>query len=369
MKKIHILNSLRIQSKLIKHTRCFSAQASQPKQGVDWESMSFSLTPTDFMYIATCKEGETFTKGNILPYGPLQLYPSASVLNYGQGLFEGLKAFRTEKNRVVIFRPQENGKRMNVGARRFLMPEVPADMFLEAMSEVVKKNSHWIPPSGKGALYLRPTLFGSGPGLGVRPSKEYTFSIFASPVGNYFKGGKASPINLLVTEAHRSAPRGSGEVKAIGNYAPAFAAQKKAKEEGFSEVLFLDAKYDKYIEEAGASNIFCFKGETLYTPELGSILAGITRLSVIELAKARNMKVVEGKIDIEKVMEADDVFCTGTGASITPVGSITYNSKKRVYNNGGVGKTAQYFYDTLLGIQFERTSDKFGWLFDPYSKK
>jgi len=369
MKHLIIPSLLRIQSQSVKNVRKFSSVASAPKPGVDWESMSFSLTPTDYMYISTCKEGETFKKGNILPYGPLQLYPSASVLNYGQGLFEGIKAFRTEKNRVVIFRPQENGIRMNAGARRFLMPEVPSDVFLDGLSDVVRKNSHWIPPSGKGALYLRPTLFGSGAGLGVRPSKEYTFSIFVSPVGNYFKGGKASPINLFVTDAHRAAPRGSGDVKAIGNYAPAFAAQKKAKEDGFSEVLFLDAKYDKYIEEAGASNIFCFKGDTLYTPELGSILAGITRLSVIQLAKANNIKVVEEKLDIEKVMTADEVFCTGTGASITPVGSITFKSKKKVYNNGEVGKIAQHFYDTLLGIQFERTPDKYNWLYDPFAKK
>jgi len=331
--------------------------------------MSFALTPTDFMYVSTCKDGETFSKGKIVPYAPLQLYPSSTVLNYGQGLFEGLKAFRTEKGRAVVFRPQENSKRMNSGAKRFLMPEVPQQVFMEAVDEVVKQNSHWIPPMGKGALYLRPLLFGSAPGLGVRPSQEYHFVIFASPVGNYFKGGKATPINLLVTPYHRSAERGSGEVKAIGNYAPAFLGQKNAKDQGYHEVLFLDAKYDKYVEEAGASNFFSFKEGTLSTPELGSILPGVTRLSVMQIAKEKGFKVIEEKLDIEKVLKSDEAFCTGTGASITPVGSITYGQRKVSYNNGKVGKLAQDMYDTLVGIQFERIPDKQGWLHDVYSSK
>jgi len=314
------------------------------------------------------KKGEQFSKGTIQPYGPLQIYPSAGVLNYGQGIFEGIKAFRTVKDRCVIFRPQENCKRFNKGAEKFLLSHVPEQVFMHGINEVVKANSHWVPPTGKGALYLRPLLFGSGQGLGVAPAVEYIFTIFVSPVGNYFKGGKTSPINLQVTSTHRAAPRGSGDVKAIGNYAPAFKVQKEAKETGYAEVLFLDGKHDRYVEEAGASNIFCVgKDGVLYTPELGTILAGVTRKSVMELAKDKGMKVVEEKLDLEKILNASEVFCTGTGASISPVGSITHGSRKVVFNNGQVGKVSQEFYDNLVSIQFERMPDKFGWLHDPYN--
>eukprot|EP01114_Cavostelium_apophysatum_P011047 TRINITY_DN2521_c0_g1_i1.p1 TRINITY_DN2521_c0_g1~~TRINITY_DN2521_c0_g1_i1.p1 ORF type:complete len:365 (+),score=75.61 TRINITY_DN2521_c0_g1_i1:94-1188(+) len=338
---------------------------SAPKAGVDWDNMSFSLTPTDFMYVATAKKDEEFKKGEIRPYGPLMLYPSAGVLNYGQGIFEGLKAFRTVKDRCAVFRPVDNLKRLNAGADRFMMSTVPEPLFISAVNEVVRANAHWIPPTGKGALYLRPLLFGSGAQLGVAPSAEYTFCIFVSPVGNYFKGGKAKPIDLLVTPRHRAAPRGSGDVKAIGNYAPAFRAQQEAKKEGYAEVLFLDARNDKYVEEAGASNFFIIHNNVMYTPELGSILPGVTRQSIMQLAKEKGIKVVEEKVAIDKVLEASEVFCTGTGASISPVGSVTFNGKKVVYNKGEVGKVSQDIYNTLLDVQFERVPDTRGWLHYP----
>jgi len=364
-----IVSSVKVKSSF----RTFSSQTTQriapPKENVDWDSMGFSLTPTDFMYVSTTKQGDVFKKGEIKPYGPLSLYPSAGVLNYGQGIFEGLKAFRTSKDRCVVFRPKDNSKRFNDGADRFLMSKVPEDVFLYAIDEIVKANSHWIPPSGRGALYLRPLLFGSGAQLGVAPSKEYTFTIYASPVGRYFKG-KLKGIDLLVTDVHRAAPRGSGSVKAIGNYVPAFQTQKGAKEQGYSEVLFLDAKEDKYVEEAGASNFFVVgKDEKLYTAELNSILAGVTRSSIIQLAKDRGMKVVEGKISIEQVLDAKETFCSGTGASVTPVASITYKGNKVVYGNGEVGKITQEFYNTILDIQNERIPDKHNWLYYPYGDK
>jgi len=284
-------------------------------------------------------------------------------LNYGQGIFEGIKAFRTEKNRIVVFRPEENAKRLNDGAKRFLMPELPIDIFLDGVDQVVRSNSRWVPPTDKGSLYIRPLLFGSGPGLGVNPSDEYTFAVFVSPVGNYFKRG--SPISLLVTSYHRSAPHGSGDVKSIGNYAPIFLAQKEAKEGGFGEVLFLDAKYDRFVEEAGASNLFCFQKETLFTPSLDSILPGITRLSTIQLAKEMGIKVIEKKLDIEQILEAEEVFCTGTGASISSVGSITWKGKT-VDCNKTLGKISQKLRDTLTNIQYERCPDQYGWLHDPY---
>jgi len=343
----------------------------RPKEGVNWDDLSFSLTPTDYMYIATTERGKPFSNGLIQPYGPIPLYPSATVLSYGQGIFEGLKAFRTKLDRIVVFRPKDNSKRFNEGAKRFLMSEVPTDVFLHGVDSIVKANAHWVPPAEKGALYLRPLLFGSGAHLGVAPSTQYTFLIYASPVGSYFKAGKITPINLLATTtAHRAAPYGSGAVKAIGNYAPAFKAQKEAKEEGYNEVLFLDAKYDRFVEEAGASNFFCVtKDGVLRTPSLGTILEGVTRQSVLDLAKQNGIKFTIEKLDINQVMEAEEAFCTGTGASITPIGSITYRGKKKVFNNGEVGKVSLQMYTWLQDIQYERTHDALGWVHNPFKEE
>jgi branched-chain amino acid aminotransferase len=402
-----VLNLARIQC------LATSSGPKPPREGVDWGSMSFALTKTDYMYVATAKKGQSFTKGEIKPYGPLALEPAATVLSYGQALFEGLKAFRTFKERVVVFRPRENWERMSWGAKRFLMSPVPEDVFMDAVNQVVKANSHWVPPAGQGALYLRPILFGSGSNLGVAPSTEYTLVIYVSPVGSYFKGGLKT-INLLSTsEIHRAAPKGAGAVKAAGNYAPCFLAQVDAKSKGFDEVLFLDAKEEKYIEEAGAANLFCvtkdlnnnnknnnqnnknnekqkksdqeekesknsnefslfFKqgtsGLTLHTPALrGTILAGVTRRSVVQLAIDKGHSVNEGLVPLERLLEAEEAFCTGTGASITPVGSVTTDQGKRYpIGNGGVGPVTKDLYDTLLGIQTEKIEDKHRWLHDPW---
>lgn len=344
-------------------------KALEPKEGINWGDLSFSLTPTEYMYVSKCKQGTTFQKGSIIPYGPLDILPSATVLNYGQSIFEGIKAFRSAKGRCVVFRPDQNARRFAKGADRFLMPPVAEEVFIDAINKVVKSNSNYIPPTGQGALYLRPLLFGSGPQLGVAPSNEYTFCIFASPVGNYFKGGLTT-IDLLVTDIHRAAPRGSGFVKAAGNYAPAFQAQKAAKEQKYSEVLFLDAKEDKYIEEAGASNIFVLgRDGVLYTPELGSILDGVTRKSLIQIAKDKGVTVKETKVSIDLAMDAKEVFCSGTGASIAPVGSITYKGRKAIFNNQQVGPLTKDLYTTILDIQFERIPDTYGWIHHPWDAK
>eukprot|EP01087_Luapelamoeba_hula_P013643 TRINITY_DN3900_c0_g1_i1.p1 TRINITY_DN3900_c0_g1~~TRINITY_DN3900_c0_g1_i1.p1 ORF type:complete len:257 (+),score=31.67 TRINITY_DN3900_c0_g1_i1:291-1061(+) len=223
----------------------------------------------------------------------------------------------------------------------------------------------------RGALYLRPILFGSGAQLGVSPSPSYTFCTFASPVGSYFKGGRVTPISLLVpTTVHRAAPKGSGDVKAVGNYAPCFAAQKSAKDDGFAEVLVLDAREDKYVEEAGASNFFCvLKDGTIVTPGLlGSILPGVTRDSVITLLRDRGYNVVANKkVAITTACSAVEAFCTGTGASVTPVGSITYDGNKHVLNDGKVGDITRQVTKALLDTQMERAEDKYSWLHDPWA--
>jgi branched-chain amino acid aminotransferase len=330
---------------------------------IDWDSLTFSLTPTDTMYLTETKQGEAWMPGNLRPYGNMSISPAAGVLNYGQGLFEGMKAYRTTDGKVVFFRPEENARRMQRGADRLKMPPVPESVFVDAVEQVVAANLSWIPPVGKGALYVRPLLMGSGPVLGVAPAPSYTFLVYATPVGPYFKGG-VTAIDLLISEEHhRAAPGGSGGVKAIGNYAPGMMPSKKAKAAGFSEVIYLDAETHSYIEEVGAANFFCLKDGKLYTPELtGTILPGITRDSIIKLARNNGMEVIETKVSAEFAMDADEAFCCGTAAVISPIGSITKNNNKAVFGNGEPGKVTTTLYNQLTGIQNGSIEDTFGWL-------
>jgi len=323
------------------------------------------------MYVSSTKKGVPFPKGEIKPYGPLPIYPTSTILSYGQGVFEGIKAFRTSKKRIVIFRPDENHKRLTNSCEAFLMPVVPKDAFFHAMDELVKICSPFVPPENEGSLYLRPCVFGSGESLGVMPSPSYLFTIYATPVGNYFPGGKLTPISLIVSQkTHRAAPHGSGHVKACGNYAPCFREQQAAKEAGYNDTLFLDSVHDKYVEEAGAANAFCVDHNgTLITPELGCILPGVTRKSVIEIAKSWGVKVEEKKVDVNEFVNAKEAFATGTGASITPIGKISWKGKVYNLGDGGVGNLTKKISEALLGIQFERVEDKWGWLYDPFHSK
>lgn len=332
---------------------------------VDWDSLTFSLTKTDWMYIAKCKLGSAWTPGKIVPYGNFEIDPAAGVLNYGQGIFEGMKAHKTINDRVVIFRPEENAKRFQSGADRLGMPPVPESIFLDAIEQVVVANKKWIPPTGKGALYIRPLLLGTGPIMGVAPAPEYTFIIFVTPVGPYFKGG-LSCIKLMITdEYHRAASGGSGGVKAIGNYAPGMMPSKNAKKDGFAEVIYLDAENHQYIEEVGAANFFCVKDKIIYTPELtGTILPGITRDSVIQLAKHFGYKVNIEKVSAEFAMDADEAFCCGTAAVISPIGSITHGDKIKVFSEGKIGPITQKLYNSISGIHCEQVEDLFGWLYE-----
>ena len=332
---------------------------------IDWDSLTFSLTPTDTMYITETGIDEPWTPGDLMPYGDMKISPAAGVLNYGQGLFEGMKAYRTVDGSVVLFRPQENAKRMQKGARRLGMPEVPEEIFLDAVIQTVKENARWIPPIGKGTLYIRPLLMGSGPILGVAPAPEYTFLVYVSPVGPYFKGG-LEPTSLKISEEHhRAAPGGSGGVKAIGNYAPGMVPSKNAKGEGFAEIIYLDAINNKYIEEVGAANFFCIKNNIISTPELtGTILGGITRLSIIEIARSKGYEVREEKIDVEYALEADECFCAGTAAVVSSIGSIKHGKRVVEFSNGGVGKITREIYDSLVAIQEKRAPDRFNWLLE-----
>lgn len=219
---------------------------------VDWDSLGFGLKDVaGTMYIADwTPERGWADEGKLLPYGPIPMLPSAQVLNYGQAAFEGMKAQESAKGRIVLFRPDKNAERIKAGAERLSMPPIPESKFVEAVKSLVRANRDWVPPIGKGSLYIRPLLMGSGPILGLGPAPSYTFAIFAAAVGAYFKGGQLTPIDLIVEEKfHRAAPGGMGGTKAAGNYSPVLVTQLDAKKNGFSDVVYLDAKTDTYLGE------------------------------------------------------------------------------------------------------------------------
>jgi len=329
----------------------------------DWDKLGFALTTTDTMYIAQLQEGDSWAPGELQPYGDIKMSPAAGVLNYGQGIFEGMKAQRTDAGDIVIFRPNCNSDRFAASAARLGMPTVPEDMFVDAVQSVVAANARWVPPTGKGALYIRPCLWGSGGILGVAPAPQFTFCIYACPVGPYFKGGM-SPIALQVSdEHHRAAPGGQGGAKAIGNYAPGMVPCMKAKKQGFNEILYLDAVEHRYVEEAGAANFFCVKNGVVHTPALvGTILPGITRMSVIQIAKDLGHEVREERVDISFALEADECFCTGTAAVIAPIGRIQHGDRDVTFAGGEVGPLTRKLYDMLTGIQVGKVEDKHDWV-------
>ncbi len=331
---------------------------------IDLDNLTFSFTRTRSMYIAKCEQNSKWERGELIPFGNLSLSPAATVLNYGQGLFEGMKAYRWDDGQIAMFRPERNAKRAAKSCNRLSMPEIPESLFLDAVKKVVRDNSDYIPSTTQGALYVRPIIFGSGEGVGVAPSTEYMFVVYVSPVGPYFKGGLA-PIKLIVTNDYHRAPlKGTGGVKAIGNYVPGMLPSGLAKKEGYAEVIYLDAAEEKYIEEVGAANFFAVIGGKLITPELtGSILPGVTRESVIQLAEEKmGMIVEERRISVEEALNAEEVFCAGTAAIIAPIGSINYQGKDVTFSEGSIGNVTETLYDALTAIQFGTVEDEFGWM-------
>jgi len=346
---------------------------ADPMPGVDWESFNFGLNgvETDAMWVsrtaveqnglAVIGEYDDLEEQCLQRSGKLEISPSATVLNYGQALFEGLKAFRRQDGSIVMFRPEMNAARMQQGACRFLMPSVPTTAFVKACDAVVRANSRWVPPYQKGALYLRPLLMGTGAALGVKPSSETTFCIYCSPVGDYFKAGLKAIRLQAVKGYSRAAPGGSGAIKASGNYAPAFEAQRLVRLRGYDEVLCLDAISGEVVEEAGASNFFAvFPNGTIVTPSLDTetILPGVTRASIIELAeKELGCHVVEGRLTLSDLQGASEAFCCGTGACITPVGCLSVvggDDETKIISFGDgthAGDLTRKLYTMLTDIQ------------------
>ncbi|KAG2311579.1 hypothetical protein Bca52824_023136 [Brassica carinata] len=330
---------------------------------IDWDNIGFGLKPTDYMYVMKCNLGGEFSNGELQRFGNIEVSPSAGVLNYGQGLFEGMKAYRKQDGEnILLFRPEENATRMRSGAERMCMPAPTIDQFVEAVKTTVLANKRWVPPPGKGSLYIRPLLMGTGAVLGLAPAPEYTFLIYVSPVGNYFKEG-VSPINLIVeSEFHRATPGGTGGVKTIGNYAAVLKAQAVAKAKGYSDVLYLDCIYKRYLEEVSSCNIFIVKDNVVSTPEIrGTILPGITRKSIVDVARSQGLKVEERNVTVDELLEADEVFCTGTAVVVSPVGSITYKGKRVSYGEGSFGPVSEKLYTVLTSLQMGLTEDNLKW--------
>ncbi|XP_020570743.1 branched-chain-amino-acid aminotransferase 2, chloroplastic-like [Phalaenopsis equestris] len=341
----------------------FDSERSEDEYAdVEWDKLSFGLVETDYMYIMKCSQDDEFSHGHLNKYGNIELSPSAGVLNYAQGLFEGMKAYRkVNGNGFLIFRPEENARRMQMGSDRMCMPSPSVEQFVHAVKQTVLANKRWVPPAGKGALYVRPLLMGSGPVLGLAPASEYMFLVYAAPVGNYFKEGLA-PINLVIQEEnHRSTPGGTGAVKTIANYSPVLKAQMQAKKKGFTDVLFVDSVENKYLEEASCCNIFIRKNNVISTPITGgTILQGITRGSIIEIARELGYQVEERLVSVEDLIDADEVFCTGTAVVVAPVNSITYKGQRYKYNCGE-DVVSRKLYRSLTDIQMGLVEDKKGW--------
>lgn len=335
----------------------------------DESQLGFGKLFTDRMFIAEWKSGQGWVDARIEPYAPFVLDPACLVLHYAQEIFEGLKAYKWADGTIALFRPEMNARRFNLSADRLCMPDVPEELFLKGIEELVRLEKDWIPTSPGTSLYIRPTMIAVEPVLGVKPSEHYYFYIILSPVGAYYAAG-FNPIKIMVEDKYvRAVPGGTGEAKTGGNYASSLKAGLEAKKKGYDQVLWLDGMERRYIEEVGAMNMLFSYGDKVVTAPLeGSILHGVTRDSVIKLADMLGFTVEERKIDIDTLMAdirsgaVKEAFGSGTAAVITPVGALCYKEECLTIGTGGVGTLTQKLYDTLTGIQYGKIEDRFGWL-------
>ncbi len=331
----------------------------------------FGRVFTDHMAVVHWTEGKGWHDAVITARKPFEIDPASAVLHYGQEVFEGLKAYRAKDGRILLFRPEANAQRFQKSARRLAMPELPEDVFLAAINELVRIDQKWIPSTPDASMYLRPFMFANEAFLGVHPAREYVFCIIASPVGAYFKGGATKPVSVwLDTEFSRAGPGGTGEAKCGGNYASSLIAQIKAEKNGCDQVLFLDVVENKWIEELGGMNVcFVMDDNRLITPKLdGTILHGVTRRSILKLAEEHGMKTEERSYSFEE-LKADaksghlkEVFACGTAAVITPIGVFKYEGGETVIGNGNGGETTLALRDELVHIQKGDLEDKNGWV-------
>jgi len=331
---------------------------------LDWKNMGFGYVKTDQNVRYTWRNGK-WDSGVLTADEYVPLHMAATCLHYGQEAFEGLKAFEQANGDVVVFRIDENAKRMVRSCEKIFMAPVPESMFIDAVFRAVNANRRFVPPYGTGAsLYVRPVIFGSGPQVGVKPAEEYTFIVFVTPVGPYFKTG-FKPVDMVVEEEFdRAAPGGVGDVKVGGNYAAGMRATQKAKSMGFTEVIYLDAKEKKYIDESGPANFFAITKDNQYvTPYSSSILPSVTNMSLFQLAEDMGLNPVRRPVAVDEIFDFKETGCCGTAAVITPIGSITYRDKKVVYaKDGEAGPICSELYRRLTRIQLGEDPDPHGWV-------
>lgn len=329
----------------------------------------FGRAFTDHMVEIDYTEGRGWHDARVVPYGPIPLDPAAAVLHYAQEIFEGLKAYRLADGGISLFRPEANAARFNASARRLAMPELPEDLFVEAVRQQVMADKDWFPSVEGGSLYLRPFMFASEAFLGVRPAREYKFLVIASPAGNYFKSG-APAVSIWVSDYTRAAPGGTGAAKCGGNYAASLVPTAEAFARGHDQVLFLDAAERKWVEELGGMNLFfVFDDGSILTPELtGTILPGITRSSLLTLAAEEGLTVREGRYSLDQ-WEADaasgklvETFACGTAAVVTSVGRVASRTGEFTIGSGGPGQLTQKLRSKLVGIQRGEIADTHGWV-------
>lgn len=335
----------------------------------DESSLGFGKYFSDHMFIVEYTPDKGWHDARIEPYHKLALDPACSVLHYAQEIFEGLKAYRTDSGEIQMFRAIDNCRRLNRSADRMNMPQIDEEFNYEAMKKLVEIERDWVPTQDGTSLYLRPTMIANDEALGVHAASNYIYYVICSPSGAYYKNGLA-PINIHVEDKYVRAVRGGmGEAKTGGNYACSIKAGEEALKNGFSQVLWLDGVHNKYVQEVGAMNMmFVVDGKVMTAPLDGTILPGITRDSVLKLARDLGYETVERPIEIEELVKASkegklqEAFGTGTAAVISPVGMLEYKGEKIVLNNGEIGELSMKLYNTLTGIQRGRVEDKFGWI-------
>lgn len=350
-----------MEIKFIKNENLKNKPADQSKLG-------FGKLFTDYMFVMDYETGKGWHDARIEPYAPISLDPSAMIFHYGQGIFEGLKAYKAPDGRILLFRPDMNFKRANISNERLCIPQIDEAFAIEALIRLIDIEKDWIPTEPGTSLYIRPFIIATDPYLGVKPSSTYKFMIILSPVGAYYPEG-LNPVKIYVEDEYVRAVRGGiGFAKTPGNYAASIRAQEKAYELGYTQVLWLDGIDQKYIEEVGTMNVFFVVDGEILTPALnGSILAGVTRDSTINLLKSWGYKVNERKISIVELYDAynegklQEIFGTGTAAVISPVGELNWEGRKMVINNGEIGKLSQKIYDTITGIQCGKINDTMNW--------
>lgn len=334
-------------------------------KNIEWSSLPFGYTKTNYNARVYYKNG-SWGEIELSDSEFVNIHIAATGMHYGQEAFEGMKAFKGKDGKTRVFRWEENAKRLANSAKELLMAEVPKDLFKEVVWKVIKANEDFIPPYGSGAsLYIRPLLFGSGAKVGVQPADEYLFMVFVTPVGPYFKEG-FKPVNMLVTRKYdRAAPKGTGHVKAGGNYGAGLRAIKQARDGNYANVIFLDAKENTYIDECGPANFFGIKENTYVTPKSPTILPSITNMSLLTLAEEIGLKVEKRPVHFDELDSFEEAGACGTAAIISPIGKIVdeENNKEFVYSTDGMpGPVSEKLYNKLLAIQYGDEPDKFGWI-------